>query len=170
MKKRLDKNMQTGIDRNYRVLVITGANVVDVLNRKIHEDNTIICRDGKISEIGLSSSISIPKDAKVVKLTGQYIIPGLIDSHVHLAHPGVDDYGRLSTESITSKYKRNSYLTLKSGVTTIRNMPGSFGYSIMKFRDKVNNGIYVGPRIFASGPALAVPYGYCTFGLSTRRN
>lgn len=160
MKKRLDKNMQTGIDRNYRVLVITGANVVDVLNRKIHEDNTIICRDGKISEIGLSSSISIPKDAKVVKLTGQYIIPGLIDAHVHLAHPGVDDYGRLSTESITSKYKRNSYLTLKSGVTTIRNMPGSFGYSIMKFRDKVSNGIYVGPRIFASGPALAVPYGY----------
>lgn len=160
MKKIFDKNILTGIDRNYKVLVLTDANVVDVINRKIHENITIICRDGKISEIGLSSSISIPKDAKVVKLSGQFIIPGLIDAHVHLAHPGVDDYGRLSFESITSKYKRNAYLTLKSGVTTVRNMPGSCGYSIMKFRDKVNNGKFIGPRIFASGPALAAPYGY----------
>jgi imidazolonepropionase-like amidohydrolase len=39
-------------------------------------------------------------------------------------------------------------------------MPGSFGYSILKFRDQVNKGIHIGPRIFASGPALAAPYGY----------
>jgi imidazolonepropionase-like amidohydrolase len=142
------------------VLVITGVNIVDVLKGVVHENNTIICREGKISEIASSLSVSIPENATVKELTGRYIIPELIDAHVHLAHPGVDDYGRISTESMKKKYLRHSYLTLKSGVTTIRNMPGSFGYSILKFRDQVNKGIHIGPRIFASGPALAAPYGY----------
>jgi imidazolonepropionase-like amidohydrolase len=39
-------------------------------------------------------------------------------------------------------------------------MPGGFGYSVLKFRDKVNAGKLVGPRILASGPALSPPYGY----------
>lgn len=160
MAKRVDENTHSGIHGNSEVLVLTGANVIDVLKRVIHENSTIICRDGKICEIGPASSMSVPDNAKVMELAGRYIIPGLIDAHVHLAHPGVDDYGRISTESMTKKYLRHSYLTLQSGVTTIRNMPGSFGYSILKFRDKVNKGEYTGPRIFASGPALAAPYGY----------
>ncbi len=141
-------------------LAITGVNIIDVLQNTVHENNTIICIGGKIDIIGPAESVSIPENAKVLELSGRYIIPGLIDAHVHLAHPGVDDYGRISTESITKKYLRHSLLTLKSGVTTIRNMPGSLGYSILKFRDQVNDGKYIGPRIIASGPALSAPYGY----------
>jgi imidazolonepropionase-like amidohydrolase len=142
------------------VLVIKGVHIVDVLNRTVQDNCTVTCCGGKISKIDTSSSLSIPENATVLELSGRYIIPGLIDAHVHLAHPGVDDYGRISTETIKKKYLRHSHLTLKSGVTTIRNMPGSFGYSILKFRDQVNKGIHIGPRIFASGPALAAPYGY----------
>ncbi len=147
-------------NRESEVLALTGVNIVDVLNKTVHEDSTIICREGKISEIASSLTVSVPENATIKNLTGRYVIPGLIDAHVHLAHPGVDDYGRFSTESIKKKYLRHSYLTLKSGVTTIRNMPGSCGYRILKFRDQVNQGKYNGPRIFASGPALAAPYGY----------
>lgn len=158
--KKSQKNTQAGVGKKTDVLAIYGVNIIDVLNKSVHENNTIICRDGKISEIGPSSSLSIPEKAKVIELSGRYMIPGLIDAHVHLAHPGVDDYGRISSEPMLKKYQRHSYLTLKSGVTTIRNMPGSYGYSILKFRDKVNQGIHIGPRIFASGPALVTPYGY----------
>ncbi|HKM34146.1 MAG TPA: amidohydrolase family protein [Lachnospiraceae bacterium] len=158
--KKSYENKISRINRQSDTLVLTDVNIIDVLNRAVHESSTIICREGKISEIGPSSTVAIPENATVIKLSGRYIIPGLIDAHVHLAHPGVDDYGRISTESMKKKYLRHSYLTLKSGVTTIRNMPGSFGYSILKFRDQVNKGIYIGPRIYASGPALAAPYGY----------
>lgn len=158
--KNIHEKTISGINRESDVLVITKVNIVDVLKRAIHENSTIICCEGKISEIASSLTVSIPENATVIELTGRYIIPGLIDAHVHLAHPGVDDYGRINTESMKKKYLRHSYLTLKSGVTTIRNMPGSFGYSILKFRDQVNKGIYNGPRIFASGPALVAPYGY----------
>ncbi len=158
--KNIHEKLNYGSNGESEVLVITGVNVVDVSKRVIHENSTIICRGGKISEIASSLTVSIPENATVKELTGRYMIPGLIDAHVHLAHPGVDDYGRINTESMEKKYLRHSYLTLKSGVTTIRNMPGSFGYSILKFRDQVNKGIHNGPRIFASGPALAAPYGY----------
>ena len=158
--KKMHENIPCEINKKSDTLVIKGVNIVDVLNSTVHENSTIICSGGKISEIGPSSSLSIPEKATVLELWGRYIIPGLIDAHVHLAHPGVDDYGRISTETIKRKYLRHSRLTLKSGVTTIRNMPGSFGYSILKFRDQVNKGIHIGPRIFASGPALAAPYGY----------
>ena len=141
-------------------LVITGINIVDVLEKTVHVNSIIICRNGKIVKIGSHESITIPENAEVLELKDRYIIPGLIDAHVHLAHPGVDDYGRINVESMTKKYVRHSHLTLKSGVTTIRNMPGSFGYSILKFRDQVNKGKYIGPRIIASGPALTIPYGY----------
>lgn len=160
MNKVTSKKVYSSFDGNNKVLAITGVNVVNPLQRKIYENQTIVCSNGKIISIGSFGLIPIPNNAKILNLSGQYIIPGLIDTHVHLAHPGVDDYGRISFESMKSKYKRHFYLTLKSGVTTVRNMPGSFGYGIMKIRDKVNKGEILGPRIFASGPALTVPYGY----------
>ena len=160
MIKRKDEKTISSINKQPRVLVITGVNIINVLEKAIHENSTIICSCGKIDKIGSAETISIPEDAEVLDLSGRYILPGLIDAHVHLAHPGVDDYGRINTETMTKKLLRHSHLTLKSGVTTIRNMPGSFGYNILKFRDEINEGKYIGPRILASGPALSVPYGY----------
>lgn len=160
MAKGFQKNVAAGIDDDYEILAITGANVINVVDRKIYEDTAIVCHKGKITGIQPSSSVSIPENAKRIPLSGQYIIPGLIDAHVHLAHPGVDDYGRISSESMAKKYRRNAGWTLRSGVTAVRNMPGSYGYSILKFRDRVNKGRETGPRIFASGPALTVPFGY----------
>ena len=150
----------SNIDSHSEVLAITGINLIDVHRRMVQKGSTIICSGGKIVKVGPAESTSIPENAKILELSGRHIIPGLIDAHVHLAHPGVDDYGRISTESMTKRYLRHSWLTLKSGVTTIRNMPGSFGYSILRFRDQVNGGKCLGPRIFASGPALSAPYGY----------
>ncbi len=160
MAKNKDEHTTPDINRHSETLVITGVNIIDVLEKTIHENSTIICSCGKINKIGSTESLSISENAEVLDLSGRYILPGLIDAHVHLAHPGVDDYGRIIAEPMTKKLLRHSHLTLKSGVTTIRNMPGSFGYRMLKFRDKINKGKYIGPRIFASGPALSVPYGY----------
>lgn len=142
-----------------KILAITGANVIDMQNRIIHENYTILCNEGKIIEIGISSSISIPNDAKIIKLSGEFVIPGLIDTHVHLAAPGVDDYKIHSLRTMKKRYERNAYLTLKSGVTTIRNMPG-YTNGKREFRDRVDKGEMISPRILECGSALSAPYGY----------
>ena len=146
--------------KNTNVLVITGVNIVDVLKKNVHENNTIICVDGRIKSISPVDSANMPENAEILNLPGRYILPGLIDAHVHLALSSVDDMGKITTESMTKRYLRNSLLTIQSGVTTVRNMPGRFGSSIFKFREKVNAGKYIGPRILASGQALVPSYGY----------
>lgn len=141
------------------VMVLNKINIVDVIKSTIHYNYTIICADGKIIEMGESSNIDIPEDAKVLDLEGKYVIPGLIDAHVHLSLPGVDDYSGTNFKSTYKKYKRHAYLTIQSGVTTVREMPGD-AYGMLKFRKKINKGKIIGPRILVSSPALAAPFGY----------
>ena len=143
-----------------KTLVLLGVDLIDGLRDEVKAGMTVVVKDGVISAIGNKDELSIPQGAKVLDLTGKTIIPGLIDAHLHLAQSGVDDFTKPYAEKMTTKLKRNSYLTLKSGVTTVRNMPGGSGFSITKFRDKVNSGEIPGPRILASGPALAPSYGY----------
>lgn len=74
--KKTHENTLSEINGKSDALVINGVNIVDVLNRAVHENSTIICRGGKISEIGPSSSLSIQENATVIELPGRYIIPG----------------------------------------------------------------------------------------------
>jgi imidazolonepropionase-like amidohydrolase len=148
------------MNNSINTLVINKVNVIDIAKKTIMKNMTITCSDGVIKNIVPTEALPTMDNAEVLELPGRYVLPGLIDAHVHLALSGVDDMGKINFESITKRYLRNSLLTLNSGVTTVRNMPGGFGYSVLKFRDKVNAGKFVGPRILASGPALSPPYGY----------
>ncbi|MFP4462142.1 MAG: amidohydrolase family protein [Thermotogota bacterium] len=141
-------------------LVLKGINLIDGLSDKIKNDITIIVQDGIISDIGKESEITVPPHAQVLDLSGKTIIPGLIDSHLHLSQSGVDDFVKPYAERMNTKLKRNAYITLKSGVTTVRNMPGGSTNCVFKFREKVKQGKILGPRILTSGPALSPSYGY----------
>ncbi|MFP4697732.1 MAG: amidohydrolase family protein [Eubacteriales bacterium] len=147
-------------DKSSRSMILKNVNLIDGLNNQLKTDMTIIIESGKITKIGKTKEISIPKSAEVLELSGKTVIPGLIDSHLHLLQSGVDDFMKPYAESVMKKLKRNAYITLKSGVTTVRNMPGAPGNSVLKFRDKINKEQILGPRIVNSGPALTIPYGY----------
>ncbi|MCW3491703.1 amidohydrolase family protein [Dethiobacter alkaliphilus] len=142
------------------VLVLKGAKVVDGLSDSLKDGVTITVEDGIITGIGKEDELTIPPGANVLNLSGKTVMPGLIDSHLHLSQSGVDDFVKPYAEKMEAKLKRNAYLTLKSGVTTVRNMPGGTGKAIYKFREKVKQEKVLGPRILASGPALAPSYGY----------
>jgi len=141
-------------------LVLHGARIINGLNPKAIDDKTVIVEEGTIVAIGKKEELRIPHDAVTLDLTGKILVPGLIDSHLHLAQSGVDDFSKPFAERMYTKLKRNAYLTLKSGVTTIRNMPGGSSNVIGTFKRRVEQGVVVGPRILASGPALAPSYGY----------
>lgn len=146
--------------KNDNILVLENVNLVDMKRYELLKNMSLIVREGIITEIGIYGDLTIPKEAKVLTLTGKTVIPGLIDAHAHLLQSGVDDYFKPYAESVFKKLKRNSLLTLNSGVTTVRNMPGGKGYTVLKFRDKINANKLKGPRIVTSGPALSPPYGY----------
>ncbi|MBV1756460.1 MAG: amidohydrolase family protein [Dethiosulfatibacter sp.] len=142
------------------ILVLKGANLIDGVRDTIKLDMAIIIRDGIITDIGKESEILIPPQAKELDISGKTVIAGLIDSHLHLAQSGVDDFVKPYAERMSTKLARNSRITIQSGVTTVRNMPGGSGNQIFKFKENVKQGKVVGPRILASGPALVPSYGY----------
>lgn len=142
------------------MLVLSGVDLVDVIHKELQRDMSILIKDGKIAEIGKRGTVRIPVDAKVLKLPGKTVIPGLIDSHLHMTQSGVDDYMKPFAEKMTVKLQRNAYLNLKSGITSVRNMPGGGGDCVLNFRDRVEKGEVIGPRILTCGPALSPSYGY----------
>ena len=71
----------------------------------IEADRTVIVRDGRISAIGPQSSTTVPEGAFVVDAKGGYLMPGLVDMHVHNA-------------------VRDAALYLPAGITTVRNLWG----------------------------------------------
>ena len=142
------------------VLILYDVSLIDGNTNYLKENMAISIKDGIIHEIRKCDELEIPKDANVISLSGKTVMPGLIDSHVHLFQSGVDDFLKPYSEKLINKFKRNCMITIRSGITSVRNMPGSDGYSIFKFKKKIDQGKIVGPRIIASGPAISVPYSY----------
>src|ERR1700747_3694274 len=65
-----------------RLLVLKGATVIDGLGNPAIPESVIVIENDRIKTVG-SKSTTYPPDAEVVNLSGKFIIPGLVDSHVH---------------------------------------------------------------------------------------
>lgn len=70
--------------------VFVGAKIIPIIGKPI-EKGTMIIEKGKITAIGLASSISIPDNAIVYDVSGQILMPGLIDTHSHIGGAGAGD-------------------------------------------------------------------------------
>jgi hypothetical protein len=64
-------------------IVLSHVTVIDATGAPAHLDVTVVITGDRITEIGDSEKIRVPKDAQVVNATGKFLIPGLWDMHVH---------------------------------------------------------------------------------------
>jgi imidazolonepropionase-like amidohydrolase len=110
------------------VIFIQNATILTVSHGTI-ERGSILIKDGKIAEIGLA--LKAPKDAKVIDAEGQFVMPGIIDCHSHIAVEGSVNEGSVSVSSIANIAEvLNSedvdiYRDLAGGVTTANVLHGS---------------------------------------------
>jgi len=74
---------QASPDRALAPTAFTHVNIVDVTSGELKRDMTVVITGDRISAIGPSAGTSLPTDAKVIDSTGQFLIPGLWDMHVH---------------------------------------------------------------------------------------
>ena len=113
-----------------RLIVFQNANVIDGISSEPLRDVTVIVANGKIA--GIQKSLkSIPVGAEVIDLKGKWLLPGYIDSHVHLG-----DF-------------ESAQRALRFGVTTARTMGGSF--IDIEMRDAHRKGRTDIPEILAGG-------------------
>lgn len=123
--------------------------------------STILVENGRITAIG-AADMAAPAGATVVDLTGKTVLPGLIDAHVHLTgEPGKPFWNEAieSDEHATAVGLKNAAVTARAGFTTVRDV-GSAKLSGFAVRDAVKEGLFPGPRILASGPAISIIGGH----------
>ncbi len=141
--------------------VIRAGHLLDVESGTYATDQYIVIEDGKITDVGNWSRLDTSDD--YIDLSDKYVLPGLLDSHVHLTGDSkVHGYKRLTRsvprQAITGV--RNAKRTLDAGFTTVRNL-GAAGYADIALRDAINDGDVPGPRILAAGPSLGITGGHC---------
>jgi len=110
------------------VILIENATILTVSHGTI-EKGSVLIKDGKIAEVG--KSIKAPKDAQVFDAAGQFVIPGIIDCHSHIAVDGSVNEGSISVSSIANiadvldPDDIDIYRDLAGGVTVANVLHGS---------------------------------------------
>ena len=122
-------------------LALVGATLIDGSGGPGLPDAVVVVRKGRIESVGTRAGFQLPERTTEVQLAGRYIIPGLIDSHVHLTDgkAGALDWTLL-------RY-------LAWGVTTVRDAHGSLD-AVLELREALNGGSEPGPRMYAAGAEI----------------
>lgn len=124
-------------------LVITNCQVVSVRDGRVLPEQMVVIERGVISYAGPMQESGYPESARVIDGAGKFVMPGLVDMHVHIGH-----------ESELTSY-------LLHGVTTVCNLGGDYvdlfsdeSIDICELRSHVASGAVIGPRIYSAGQAL----------------
>ena len=110
--------------------------------------------DGSIAFIGPSGAVAIPESLSTLDGAGHYLMPGLIDVHVHL-HSGYSLPGRLSLPNPRANLEQ----LLGSGVTTVLDLAAS-AKLVAKFQRRLQAGSWDGPAVYSTGRPFTAPEGH----------
>jgi imidazolonepropionase-like amidohydrolase len=134
-------------------LVLHNTTYFDSVNGKMEEGKTIVLKDKAVNWIGDYSSFEKEENDEILELEGKYVLPGLIDCHVHLdlRDEGENPYQAWATTSpFLAGYKalKSAQEHLQSGFTTVRDCGGeNWGQSLNRI---FSSGLYRGPRVLAA--------------------
>src|SRR5687768_15498228 len=146
-------------------VVVTADRMVDALAGRVVEEPVIVITDGRIvSVVGRGGARPvIPDGATRIDLPGKTLLPGLIDMHVHLdSNPLYGGYTGLQFTDMfwVAQGVRNARAMLEAGFTTVRNV-GSDNYADVGYKQAIDEGLMVGPRIVPAAHALSATGGHC---------
>jgi len=125
----------------------------------------VAIEDGKILKVGEPSNIisCITKPYRLVRLENCYLLPGLINTHVHLTFSGgkdpLEDYMKEDDATLLLRAVANAQVLLQSGVTTVRDC-GSRGYGLVALKQEEFQKRFALPRILVSGPPITPTGGH----------
>jgi imidazolonepropionase-like amidohydrolase len=126
---------------------------------------SIVIRSGRIDQIvdGYVTPSDLGVDAEVINLRDKFVLPGLIDMHVHITSQlGPDSRNDALYVTTSMKALRGAHYagtTLRAGFTTVRDL-GAEPEAIFALRDAINQGLIDGPTIVAAGSAIAATGGH----------
>ena len=136
-------------------LIVKNINLIDGTGAEVKENVSVIIENGKFTGIGNDVESA---NAEVIDGGGKYMLPGMIDTHVHLSTEFKPLAERVATPFSYQFYEAAKYAerTINAGITTVRDALGSS----LGFKQAINNGLVTGPRMQVSVNALSITGGH----------
>lgn len=145
------------------IKALVGGTVVDVEAGKTIPDAVVLVEGERIAAVGRRGEVAIPEGAEQVDATGKWLLPGLMNMHVHLGLklPGAAALALLhETEAeLALRMAKNARDTLMTGTTTIRD-PGDDRRADIALDKAIKRGDFIGPRIFSAGVPIGPTGGH----------
>jgi imidazolonepropionase-like amidohydrolase len=129
-----------------QVIAIKAGRLFDSRAGAMLTNQTILIRGDRIAEVG--AAVQIPANAKVIDLSSATVLPGMIDTHVHVNTGGQTPAQRALVALA------NVQTDLNAGFTTVMDMDSRGGYNTVDLRDAIKSGYVMGPRMQVVGTSL----------------
>ena len=148
--------------------ILKAARLIDTAAEAVHEQAAILLEGNTVRQIGTAETVHAPEGASVQEIDygDATILPGLVDSHVHLNGIGDgragDELVTLPDEVLTVQSAQNARRHLYSGVTTLRDC-GAKNSTTFMLRQAVDLGIVPAPRLILAGRPVAIIGGHLSY-------
>lgn len=143
-------------------VTIHAGRLIAVPGQAVRGPSTIVVDGGRI--VSVSDGFQ-PAQGKLIDLRDRTVLPGLIDSHVHLDSDRAGNEGLLAsiTDSVPMsafETQMNGMKTLRAGFTTVRNLGDGESGTSLAYRDAIARGWVMGPRIVSAGQSISTSGGH----------
>jgi imidazolonepropionase-like amidohydrolase/Tol biopolymer transport system component len=140
----IDVPLMTPPDMPRGTLALHGARLITMRGREVIEHGDVVIRDNRISGVGPVGHIAIPRNARVLDVSGMTVLPGYVDLHDHMGLPNGIHPGQCW----------QCLAALAYGVTAARDPQPNYAVDVFTYRERERSGDLLGPRVFSTG----IPY------------
>lgn len=139
------------------VKALVGGTLIDGYGGRPLRNSVILVEGERITAVGTTDSLPVPRGAEVISTEGTSVLPGLWDMHVHLMLNGHSDYAHWDTtypaqlEPVIMPASARQLLL--AGVTSARDLGAPLDASL-RVRDRINKGALAGATVYVSGPFI----------------
>jgi enamidase len=159
----LKRGRYPGVPESGIPTVLVGARLYDPESDTIIHNAVVLIEGRRIAAVG--PTVEYPDSARVLDVNGLTLLPGFIDSHVHLSgirsrRDGTRELGWVSyLWKFLRRFPERRRAFIEAGVTSVKSLGDPYPW-ITNLSNRVDNHQLAGPRIFAAGPYLTAPGGH----------